>query len=105
MEEWLCALAKGSSRPIAYHPPCCTVISPDENLLLRLVTVGQAGDRAAAVRIGAGFVDAPSAAERLAGAATDLGDALLGAGVVLGARQPQSADGAAHATPLDSTLH
>ncbi len=105
MEEWLCALAKGSSRPIAYHPPCCTVVSPDENQLLRLVTLGQAGDRAAAMRIGAGFVDAPSAADRLAGAASDLGDALLGAGVVLGARQPQTAIGTSRPTPLDATLH
>lgn len=107
LEEWLCALARGSVRPITYHPPCCTVVSPDEDLLLRQVAYGQTGDRIAAARIGRILVDTAGAAGRLADAATDLGDSLLAAGLVLGTGRTPGADtpAASRRTPLGGTLH
>ncbi|MEX2644209.1 MAG: hypothetical protein WD270_12190 [Acetobacterales bacterium] len=87
LEEWLTALARGSARPIAYHPPCCGLVNPDEALLLRLVTCAQAGDSDGALRLAGRFVG-DEAAARLSEASGELAAALLGAGEVLAGRRP-----------------
>ncbi len=85
LEELLQAIARWPQRMLYIHPPCCSMVTPDEMLLLGLIGAVQAGDQVAAKAIAERLVSEGSETMVVA-AAAELGDMALAAGIIFKGR-------------------